>query len=625
MNGPSLGYLNMLGAGLDLLPAAANPPQPTLDLPADTITPTGTKMAPAPAVFNAPSGQAWVPPTDPLTAGYASPNANKDWLHYDPSVPIAPDTTPVRDVTSFERGPVGGGAPDGARNPISFARTDPTTGGDEPIPTPAPGPSTSGPVQFSADTASGLPDVSYSQVSGGGVTPAHEAYTRGPKQDAHLMASFEPEPEAATRGDFRNQLQASAEQGFYEDQARQAIAQQEAAQKVAAQRAFQMEQMELDYADQIQKLGQMRYDDNRWWSEKSTLGKIGTTLLVALGSLEALGNGGVNQAYNAVVGEIDRDAADQRLQYESGLAQAQGKHTAFQMMMQRFQNEDAAEAAVRAAGLQAAESKLGALHAQYGGVESANAADMLRAQFEAAREKTISNGFKFVPATTAAPRFQVTVRGHTLPGTFDEKGAQAVGLEHAVKPAEKMDETIVKGNIDSRLQNQKYQAEERLQDKKLAVEQKTKAKENPVALPNGEVVYAPSSQEADKLREISTNASNIKRLVTEAKGIREKAVTGVPMTPAARGRLKQIQADLVTSFGVQNKLGALSNQDMELAVAGTADLFNYGNGVEARLDRLNEQAIGKVRDRVKTYPGSAQTAPKASGKLPPSAKYPGEK
>ena len=75
------------------------------------------------------------------------------------------------------------------------------------------------------------------------------------------------------------------------------------------------------------------------------------------------------------------------------------------------------------------------------------------------------------------------------------------------------------------------------------------------------------------------------------------------------------QKDLVTQFAVQNKLGALSNADMDLAVGGTADLFQFGNGVEARLSRLSEESMRSRIDRVATYPGAP---PKSAGVMPGS-------
>jgi hypothetical protein len=89
-----------------------------------------------------------------------------------------------------------------------------------------------------------------------------------------------------------------------------------------------------------------------------------------------------------------------------------------------------------------------------------------------------------------------------------------------------------------------------------------------------------------------------------------------------RARLKQIQSELLTNFGVDHQLGALSDKDYEIAQSGTADLFAFGPGTDERLVRLGDSATAKLRDHVKTY---ANAPPKASGKMPASTTYHGEK
>lgn len=495
-----------------------------------------------------------------------------------PSAVAAPAVAPVTPKTSTVAGPPGPSA-----TPVSMPSAE---GGESP-------------------TLQVTPDVQFRQV-GGGASPAHEAYMRGAKQDAHLMRSFEPQQEAAARIDMRNQLQADREEAVYEDQAARALQRQDAAERVMARRQNEQSQLMQDYQDQIQRLGEMHLDDNRWWSKKSTGDKIGTTLLAFLGGISALGNGGKNLVYDRILQEIDNDLAAQKFDYQMGMEQAKGAQNAFAMMMDRYGTEDAATAAARAAALDYTAARANQIHAQYGGTESANQRDQLVGQLGAEKERTISNGFKFIPAGLQPGKYKMVIRGQVIPGLVDEKTAQQYAINHGVAPAEKVDQAMVEGGIQATVAGAK-----------AAAEQKAKEKAYAVVMPNGETVNAPNEAEAKEVRDLSTAASNVKRLVREAKEIRDQAAIGVPMTPAARGRLGQIQKDLVTSFAVQNKLGALSKDDMDLAIGGTADLFQLGNGVEARLDRLNETAIGKVSDRVATYPGAP---PKSSGVMPSSFK-----
>jgi hypothetical protein len=468
--------------------------------------------------------------------------------------------------------------------------------GPAPIPTgveqPPPAPSTPDDVQF--------------RQVGGGAHPAGEAYLRGPKQDEHLMASFEPPVQAADRVDFRNQIMADKAEAEYERQAADALARQDAADRLLAQRQFQQQQLMSDYQDQIQKLGQMHLDDNRWWAKKSTGDKISTILLTFLGGLASLdpkGNG-QNLVYNRVLQEMDNDVAAQKFDYDTALNQAKGIQNAYAMMKDRYGTDDAAIAASRAAALDFAAAKVNALHAQYGGAESANARDQLVGQLGAEREKTIAAGFKFIPAGTQPGKYKMVIRGQEVPGLVDEKTAQTYAIEHGVKPSEAIDQEMVKGGIQSTIQQQK-----------LAAEQAAKGKENAVVMPNGETVMAPDAAEAKALRDLVISTGNTKRLVAEAQKIRNDSAFRV--TPASRARLAQIQSELLTDFGVQHQLGALSDKDYEMAQAGTADLFNVGSAVESRLQRLNEQATAKLQARVRTIPGAPANA---SGRLSDAAK-----
>jgi hypothetical protein len=580
MNGPSFGYLNLLGQGLD---APAPAPHPTLDLPADTITPTGAAMAPTPAVYNAPTSQPWQPPADPLGAPPA-PSA------YNPGVA----KNPLEGLDLVSMGAAAG----------------------PPMPTPEEKAADQAAKTASPSLASAGPDdVQYRQVGGGAVTPAHEAYGRGPLQHEALMASFEPEAEAATRGDFRNQIVSQIAQDEYEYQARQALAQQEAAQKVATQRAAELQHLEMDYADQAQKLGQMKLDSNRWWANKSTGDKVASLLLVAVGGFSALGNGGHNFALDGVMRDIDADVAAQKFDYDVGLDQAKAAQNAYGMALQRYGSEDAALALARAAGLNYAAAKANALKAQYGGADSANAADEIRAKLEAERDKTLAAGFKFIPSQVAAPKYKVSIRGQELPGTLGEKEAQAAVVEHGVKPAERVDEKVVEGGIQSTLADRKQQGEERLQAQKLAAESQKKGAENIVVLPNGESVAAPSSAEATKLRELATSVSNAQQLVNEARTIRSDA--NWLASPTKAKRLKQIQAELTLSFKDRGGLGALSGPDTKLAQDATADLLSFpGIGTDSALEGFAKTTDRALQNRVRTIAGAPDNA---QGKLSPEA------
>jgi len=298
------------------------------------------------------------------------------------------------------------------------------------VPTPAP-PQPQAPV----------PDVQFRGLGGGSI-PAHEAAARGPTQDAHLMASFDPPMQAAGNIDLRSNMQAAAEEAAYENQARSAMARQEAAEKVQLQRQAELEARQVDYENQVTQLGQAKIDDDRWWKKKGTGDKIGAILLSFIGGLTVMdprGNGR-NLAYEALMKEADNDVEAQKFDYMVQQDKAKNAHNAYALALEKFGSEDAAAGVARAANIDYSLAKLGQMQAQWKGTDASNYADDVRARLLAERERTIAAGIKFIPAQSAPGRYQMMIRGQMAPGTFSEKDAQAAFMEHQVKPAEKYDE-----------------------------------------------------------------------------------------------------------------------------------------------------------------------------------------
>lgn len=393
--------LGAMGNPAAVSPAALPPPAPPPPPPAAQGGPTIKWLSGAAPLLDIPGQKA---PSDPF--GLSQPQ---------PAAPPPAQAQP---------------APSGPVTPVDPSLMPPTGVDPNRIPEAKPAPPQEAPA-----------DVQFRQLGGGGV-PAHEAAIRGPVQNEHLMASFDPPMEAAQRTEERSRWLAEEERNTYELEAAKAMEREEAAQKVALQRQAQMERLAMDYEDQVQRLGQMHIDSNRWWSSKSTGDKITTGILAFLGGLGALdprGNGR-NLAYEAIMRDADMDVEAQKFDAQMQQGQVEGARNTYQMALQRFQSEDAATAAARAGAIDYSLAKLGELQAQWKGVEVANAADDLRARLMMERERTIAAGIQFVPAQAAPGRYVMMVRGQMAPGTFSEKEAQNVFLEHQVKPSEKFDE-----------------------------------------------------------------------------------------------------------------------------------------------------------------------------------------
>jgi hypothetical protein len=505
-----------------------------------------------------------MPPPGPMDAAPPPPP---------PAPPGPPAVVEAGDVESWQDAP----QPPNAAVPAGYAPAE--AGGDG-----------QGPME---------PDVRFSPVTTPGA-PAREVETRGPTQNALLQASYGPGMEAADNIQLRSAMAAQHEADQYDLQAEHFAKQQEAMERVQQRRQWEMQQLRADYDGTIQKLGEAKLDHGRAWANMSTMDKIGATILVMLGSAA----GGAQHGMKILDDRIKEDVEAQKFDYQKGLDVAKAQQTAYGMAIEQYGSEDAAYHAAMASGQLAAAAKVNSLQAQWKGTDAANQADMLRASLMSGAARSAAEGYKYLQPTGGSTKYRMEIRGQQVPGLVSEERAQGYSVEHGVKPAERVDETLVKGGVEASLQERKLRAEAAKEGKKFQVK-----------LPNGETVDAPSAEEATQLRELSVSTSKTQRLVAEAKKIRGD--TTFRASPEGRNKLKQIQAELVTQFGVQNKLGALSSADMELAVAGTADLFQWGNGVEARLDRLSQESMQKRVDRVATYPGAP---PKSSGQMPGSFK-----
>lgn len=445
---------------------------------------------------------------------------------------------------------------------------------------------------------------------GGGVRPAGELYARGPQQNAHLMASFDAPGEAAGRVTLRNALQAEQEELMYEAEADRAQTRQQAAERVALRRQAEMEHLSIDFQDQIQKLGQMKLNQGRWWGNQSTGDKIGNTLLVLMGGFFGGGNG----ALDRVSKQIDQDIEAQKFEYQAAADQAKGTQTAFGMLMDRYQSEDAATAAAKAAALEFTAARANAMRAKWKGTESVNDLDQFLAKLEAERQKTIAEGFKYIPASVSAPKYQMAFRGRVAPGTFTEAQAQQNFLKYQTDPAQKTDEVITKGEVDLGVGVGTARA-------KAQAEQAGKEKQFAVNLPNGETLYAPNEKIAERVRGLATSLQSSRQTLTQAKQLRSGVEWAVPGS-GDRAALEALKADLITDFKTAKELGALSGPDMDLALAAVGEIDARSPAALKKLETYISKSESGLRNYLKTIPGAPE---KSTGKMPGSFKPAGGK
>ncbi len=498
--------------------------------------------------------------------------------------------------------------------------------GIQPAPAPAPaGPPAPPPMQATPagppvqnagpSTGNGqVSDLDPEQVEfrpvGGGSRPAGEAYLRGPKQHEHLMNMFEPPAEAARGVGLRTYMQAQHEQDMYDAEADSALKRQEAAERVQLRRQQEMETLAIDYQDQVQRLGQMKLDQTRWWGNQSTGEKIGNTILVLMGGFFGGGNG----ALDRVSKQIDQDIEAQKFEYMAAQDQAKGTQTAYGMLMDRYQSEDAATAAARAAALDYTAAKANAMRAQWKGTESANDVDQFLAKLQAEREKTIAEGFKYIPATAGAPKYQMAFRGRVAPGLFTEAQAQQHFLKYQTDPAQKTDEVITKGEVDLGVGVGTARA-------KAQAEQAGKEKQFQVVLPSGETLNAPNEKVMERARALSTSLQSTRQTLAKAQQLRSGVEWAIPGS-GQRAELESLKADLITEFKTAKELGALSGPDMDLALGAVGEIDARSPSALRKLETFVAKSESGLRNYLKTIPGAPD---KATGKMPGSFTAHGKK
>jgi len=255
----------------------------------------------------------------------------------------------------------------------------------------------------------------------------------------------------------------------------------------------------------------------------------------------------------------------------------------------------------RASALDAVQAQFAQAAAINKGTEVGNRADMAFAQLQADKANQISQGIAYIPQTYAGRMYrgpgglmytEAEMKGIMKEQRVQEndlqKGAQTIGGQLLVAGA--------KENAEAEKRKQQFQ----------------------VQLPSGDVITAAGPEQHKALTEAASSILETRRLVAEAKEIRNDLTWRT--NPVAREKLKSIQSNLITQYGVQNKLGALSASDMDLAVSGTGDLFGLGPGPDRVLDRTNATAEKKLSAMVSTIPGAS---PRARGEMPKSTSYHG--
>jgi hypothetical protein len=509
------------------------------------------------------------------------PNAS-GYPSLDAMAPPAPAVAPPLD-------PIGPPAGPPAPPPETFG--PPNTLGPVGVPQPPPV-SAAGPAQAPGPGPDPLA-FPLQAVSGGG-SPAQELQLRGPKLVHEQDVRNQAVEGAIGTVEQRNENDAAQAYDMALAQERDARARAAAIDQAAAEQEEEMQARQADFdatTKQVSRLGQI--DRGRFWASRSTAGKVAGVIEMMLG--------GLRNAPSMVTKAIDDDVKAQEFAYMAGRDTLNAKQSAFSMAMAKYQQAGAARAVSRAAAIDVMQAQLAQHAATHQGTESANRATMAIAQLQDEKLAQFQQAYRYMPAQSRG-------RMWTDPRTgliYTEAEAKAMmakreewGQDDRKLAAGVGGQVLLKG-MDLEGEHRKEQA---------------KGAGNIVTLPTGETIQAPNDVEARQLRESITSMQETKRLVAQAKEIRSSPTFRISLD--GRNRLSQIQADLLTHYGVQHKLGALSDKDYEIALKGTADVFQWGPGAEAKLDQLERTSTADFRNKLRTYPGAP---PNAKGEISEAA------
>ena len=419
----------------------------------------------------------------------------------------------------------------------------------------------------------------FALAPGGSIIPAREIDKRGPSlltAQANRNSAVE---NTIDKISSRNEQAAQLEYEMALDQERQARLREAAMQQSIAERQEELAQRQADYDDTVSKLGRLGHiDPGRFWASRTTGQKIAGIVELMLS--------GMSGAPSLLMKRIDDDVKAQEFAYYATRDTASAQQSAFGMAMQKYQNEDAARAAARAAAIDVTQAQLAQISAKWKGTEAANRADEARANLQNEKMLQIQAGIQFMPAQR---RGSVYIDKRTgLP--YDLAGIQKVSAEWLKDmEARRMKGADVGGQIELEL-----------------LKEQAKAGDNAVQLPNGQVIVTRSPAEADKVRGLAIAVSNVDQLVNRAKEIRSQARWWA--SPTARKELGQIQAELALAFKDRSGLSTLSGMDIDLAMRVTSDITSVAPGVDHALDSFQQTTQRALQNRVKTIPGAPSNA-----------------
>lgn len=535
-----------------------------------------TDPAAAPAPAPAPQGDFMAQVHDQFSGATTAPKVNP----YDAPIPEAPGTI-ARPVVAAPPEPVAAVAPAGPPAPPEGAAPTPQT---EPA----------------------QPEQRFVQVSGGHSAPAHDVQTKS----AATMAGYEQAHQAAEQGVQDSAMRAREDEAriaaTYEQQARHQMAQADAQEVAGVKRAQELDAVRSDIDTTSQQLAKTKIDPKRAFKNMSGGEKALSIFSVLLGGVASGLAGTKNVALAQFEKQMDRDIKAQEFAYQAGMDRLGAQKSDYAMAMQKYGQEDAAASMSRLSYLDAAKMQVEQAMTHAKGSDKLDHLQDVHAQILEKRAKVHDAATKYVQASRSGPTYLDTRYGDVV---SREKANARKG--HEGELAYKNMLAITKGTA---LESAKAQA-------KVEAEGAKDLTARTFVAPDGRAVVARTPAEAQDLSKAAASVRKVQGMVQRASKLREKRLSTLNPLEQRRiaAELKSIQSDMVTEYGVQHQMGALSGPDMELAVGGVGNIASWAPGSDAGTREYMRTVYRGWNTRLASLPGApantAGAAPEASRKV----------
>ncbi len=397
----------------------------------------------------------------------------------------------------------------------------------------------------------------------GGVMPAREVTVSGPRQTDAENRAIQAQGEAAlirneVEGDAQISLAAANELAAQE--VRQAMADRKAA--IDAQLAQYKSDLDEYKAQVRDQLSQGEIDPNRYWNSKSTFSKVASIISVFLGGFVSGIEGGRNQMLDRLDALKQQDIDSQKIAREMRFKNTQALLSGVeqnQNMLTLMANEINRAEAQRA---EAIKFEIARQVAENGTrISAANGAALMK-EIEAKLAAREASNLRYIQAQAYGPMFSRS----------DMLGA------YTAEQADKINATQRKESFDQGVKLAELGVKEK--------ENASKIEEKSVLLPNGQRVYAPRKETAQK---VSEEIGNFKLFETTLRNLIEKvskqSVAGRMLPSAERDKLLtnyKLMIQAMSKFPYN--AGALDAGSVELFESELGD----PNGLRSILPRLQQ-------------------------------------